>query len=71
MSNGIEILFDWIREHEDVVVELSWSGEDIQIAMSHCGHYRFKYVDPGYIPTNQLIDILDNVYAQIYEEVTK
>lgn len=71
MSNGIETLLNWIREHDDVVVELSWRGEDIQIAMNHCGCYRFKYIDSSYIPTDQLIDILDIAYSQIYEEVKK
>lgn len=71
MSNGIETLFNWIREHDDVVVELSWTGEDVQIAMSHCGCYRFKYVDPSYIPTDHLIDLMDYMYAEIYMEVRK
>ena len=71
MSYGIETLFNWIRKHDDVVVELSWAVDNFRIAMRYCGCYRFVYVDPSYIPIDHLIDILDNAYAQIYEEVRK
>lgn len=66
MSNA---LFNWIKEHNGVIVEFSTTEDgDIEITMTHCRCWKVRYMDFATIH-DKLIDTLDDMYLEICEEV--